>query len=352
MSIASVISSIETNVSNAYTSIGTKGGTIPANKNIANLSSAINSIPVGSSFFLNNPRTSLTKAIPDTIVNYSLNYTNSVRGALAFTDGRTIFLQSGTTKRRVTLSEPMGMSASSSVTWSGLTSFVGQCVWTDGDRIFYSDWNTGQVNYELTTKSTSGGTWSRVTLTLPSSNNANFYGQNVWTDGEHIYSSEGYSSHMEYNKTTSTWVEKSFTGIGSSTTFKGENIWTDGEHIYFSYGESYQYELDKATSTWIAKTWNGTNNFSGKDIWTDGINIYYSAGTAHYILDKATSTWTAKTWNGLSSFSGRDMICIRGIVFNFTGASSSSSSCYYVSLFDSTNSKYYAALNPHPSLIK
>ena len=47
MAIADTINSMKTNITNAYNAIQTKGGTIPTNKNLANLSTAINSIPAG-----------------------------------------------------------------------------------------------------------------------------------------------------------------------------------------------------------------------------------------------------------------------------------------------------------------
>lgn len=47
MAIATEINNLKTNISNAYTSIQTKGGTIPTNKNTQNLSSAIESISSG-----------------------------------------------------------------------------------------------------------------------------------------------------------------------------------------------------------------------------------------------------------------------------------------------------------------
>ena len=47
MSIASKLTKLETDISNAYDVINTKGGTIPSNKNTENLSTAINSISSG-----------------------------------------------------------------------------------------------------------------------------------------------------------------------------------------------------------------------------------------------------------------------------------------------------------------
>ena len=47
MAIADTINSMKTNITYAYNAIQTKGGTVPTNKNLENLSTAINSIPAG-----------------------------------------------------------------------------------------------------------------------------------------------------------------------------------------------------------------------------------------------------------------------------------------------------------------
>ena len=49
MAIADTINLMKTNITNAYNAVQTKGGTIPTNKNLENLSTAINSITGGSS---------------------------------------------------------------------------------------------------------------------------------------------------------------------------------------------------------------------------------------------------------------------------------------------------------------
>ena len=49
MAIADTINSMKTNITNAYNAIQTKGGRIPTNKNLKNLSTAINSISTGGS---------------------------------------------------------------------------------------------------------------------------------------------------------------------------------------------------------------------------------------------------------------------------------------------------------------
>ena len=47
MSIATELTALSGHITNAYDAVGTKGGTIPANKNMANLDDAILSIPTG-----------------------------------------------------------------------------------------------------------------------------------------------------------------------------------------------------------------------------------------------------------------------------------------------------------------
>ena len=50
MSIASAITAAQGRVADCYTAISTKGGTLPATQNLANMPTAINSIPSGDSF--------------------------------------------------------------------------------------------------------------------------------------------------------------------------------------------------------------------------------------------------------------------------------------------------------------
>lgn len=74
MAIANEIATLKTNITNAYNSINTKGGTIPTNKNTENLSSAIESIPSGSSATLgtkNITSNGIYKASDDNLDGYS-----------------------------------------------------------------------------------------------------------------------------------------------------------------------------------------------------------------------------------------------------------------------------------------
>ena len=74
MAIANEIATLKTNITNAYNSINTKGGTVPTNKNTENLSSAIDSIPSGGSATLgtkNITSNGTYKASDDELDGYS-----------------------------------------------------------------------------------------------------------------------------------------------------------------------------------------------------------------------------------------------------------------------------------------
>ena len=202
-----------------------------------------------------------------------------------WTDGEYIYYSSGSNQYVLDKST----STWSTKTWSGFSNIYGNSVWTDGDNIYYS---YSGSNYILN-KSTS--TWNTKTW----SGYSNFDGTDIWTDGDNIYYSYSGKQYV-LDKSTSTWSEKTWTGL---TTFNGAKIWTDGDNVYHSNVE-YHYVLDKSTSTWSIKVWNGLTEFSGNYIWTDGNNIYYSLNSDQYVLDKSTSTWSTKTWTGLTSFTG------------------------------------------------
>lgn len=221
-----------------------------------------------------------------------------------------------------------------SKTWSGMTSFDGWYVWSNGTDIFYSNGNTQKVLNKST------NTWSDITWNVTIER-----GHNVWSDGENIYYSGGINGgQYVFDKTTNNWVTKTWSGSGNyiqgyciwydgdvfhydyagdhmvrnkstgeweTKTWTGVDylygryIWSDdGETFYYSTDGNQQYVLNKATSTWSEKTWTGLTNFNGYDVWSDGKNVYYSSGSNQYVLDKASSTWTSVTWTGLSSFNG------------------------------------------------
>ena len=65
MSVSTELETLKTNIGNAYTTIGTKGGTVPANKNTDNLTTAINSIPSGGSYDPTDPQSVYDATRPD-----------------------------------------------------------------------------------------------------------------------------------------------------------------------------------------------------------------------------------------------------------------------------------------------
>lgn len=67
MSIAAELTALSTNLSNAYDAVDNKGGTIPANKNTANLADAINSISGGGSASVLNGQKIKLKAYSTTV---------------------------------------------------------------------------------------------------------------------------------------------------------------------------------------------------------------------------------------------------------------------------------------------
>ena len=175
-------------------------------------------------------------------------------------------------------------------TWSGLTSFYGTNVWTDGTDIYYSA-NSSQYVLNKSNSTWTAKTWTGVT---------SISGKRVWKEGSNIYCSDGRNAQYVLAKNTSTWTAKTWSGFDSAY---GEHIWTDGTNIYYSRNDIH-YVLDVGSDTWLLKTWNGLTIFSGDYIWTDGDDIYCSDGSDQYVLNTATSTWVPKTWNGLATFDG------------------------------------------------
>ena len=71
MAIADTIQSIKTHTQNAYAKIGEKGGTVPTNKNLENLSSSIESIPAGGGTDMLQSRVDETKSCRYLFYRYS-----------------------------------------------------------------------------------------------------------------------------------------------------------------------------------------------------------------------------------------------------------------------------------------
>ncbi len=178
--------------------------------------------------------------------------------------------------------------------WNGLTEFNGDCVWTDGQNVYYSN-NLEQYVLNKETSTWEEKIWNG-SMTYP-------VGRDIWTDGQSFYCEESYIlndktyyNHYVLNKSTSTWEPTVFYGLDNVSSFSGNSVWTDGQKTYYSYYEE-QYVLNKETSTWEEKIWNGFTDFQGASVWTDGQNIYCSESEANqYVLNIETSTWEEKIW--------------------------------------------------------
>ncbi len=200
-----------------------------------------------------------------------------------------------------------------------IVDICGNNVWTDGNNTYYSD-GTKQYVWNLDTRGWSKMTWNGL---------SSFEGYNVWTDGvDYYYSNRSYQYVL--NTATHTWSTMTWNG---RTYHVGGKIWTDGINYYSSYNAD-QYVLEVATHTWSKITWNGLplkqnyTMFDGDDIWTDGVNYYYSTTNdpvnyenAQYVLDATTHTWLKMTWNGFSAIDG-NKVWTDGVNFFYSDADS------------------------------
>jgi hypothetical protein len=183
-----------------------------------------------------------------------------------------------------------------SVTFNGVSNLNAENIWSDGENTYYSN-GTSHYKLQKDTRTWESITWNGLT---------NFYGQYVWAYGNYIYYSQA-SSQYSLNKDTNTWEKHTWGGGFNS--FYAYSLWTDGKIIYHSNGSS-QKQLPWNNINWQSKTWTGLTSFAGSNIWTDGNYIYYSSGTTHYYIDPYNNTWMPKTWYGLtnvSSFSGANI---------------------------------------------
>ena len=117
---------------------------------------------------------------------------------------------------------------------------------------------------------------------------SSFNGSNIWTNGNDIYYS---SSSNQYRLNGNTWETMTWSGL---TSFNGSNIWINGNDIYYS-SSSNQYRLNG--TTWETMTWtNAPTNLTGQYIWSNGNDYYFSLGEGQYRLFylEIPSTYTAQ----------------------------------------------------------
>jgi hypothetical protein len=177
--------------------------------------------------------------------------------------------------------------------------FNGSDVWTDGSRIFVSN-RLNSDNYILNDRPDSYYEGALYTASIKDENDNTllFDGKYVWTDGDHVYLSNGYDSSQyvltgDYeNDSKYVWEEKTWEGTSgfNPTYLNGEYIWNDGENIYFSDG-SNNFMYNGVLNKWESKTWDIYDDLYGDKIWTDGRDIYLYGNSYSYVLDKATGSF-------------------------------------------------------------
>ena len=152
-------------------------------------------------------------------------------------------------------------------------------------------------------------TWSGLT---------SFDGQYIWTDGENIYYSSD-STQYVLDKSTSTWTTKTWTGL---TSFRGGYVWTDGERVYYSRNAYSQYVLDKANRDWqtsVIDFQGYTLSDPTLQLFTDGVDIYMnsrgSAGSDNVLLKYDKAMWTFEVvsypfeYKGPGNMISKFMVC-------------------------------------------
>lgn len=229
------------------------------------------------------------------------------------------------------------------VTFEGIDfSFYAEEVWTDGVDTYFSassgsrsegTYRHIQKKLNKATRTWSDMTWNGIDV----DSGEQIFGKWTWSDGNNIYLN-GWNSidgtipiSKVLNVNTHTWTDKTWHGMNSSEpserTWSGDYVWNDGEKIYMSLGEQshiIEKELNKSTSTWINKTWNDIDmrydfpsggwayvGLTPSALWTDGVDIYYSnslwAGPPERPclysrkLNRATNTWEDFQWYTISS---------------------------------------------------
>lgn len=167
--------------------------------------------------------------------------------------------------------------------------YLGRYVWSFQGNYYYSYHDT-QKFINLSRRTIRNKTWSGLT---------SFLGENTWSDGDPdtMYMSSGTRHYilMLYNGSyvwaNPPWDEK--------ISFSGINVWKDlKNNVYYSNGTTH-YQFNKSSSTWSEKTWYGLSEFNGLYVWNNNRNIFVSDDNHNmYMLNTSTSTWSQITFGG------------------------------------------------------
>ena len=257
--------------------------------------------------------------IKDTIINKAFNSTSwsgltNFQGDRIWSDGTNTYYSSGS-------GEQYKLNGTTWVTqtWSGFSDIYKNEIWSDGTNTYYS---SGLDQYKL-----NGNTWESQTWTTIRYPN----GSNIWTDGSNVYHVIGDDTITYYKLNGNNWEQVSFSGV-NITDFNASCVWSDGTNTYYSdtYDEARQYKLNG--TTWVTQTWIGLTDFDGFRVWHDGEDIYYSQGTQYKLNG---TTWEEITFEGMTNLYG-EMIWTDG-----TDIYSSEGTSHYKLVKDKESSLMY-----------
>lgn len=303
MSIEEQLNEMRQNVANSYVKVKSKGGTLPNDRNLANLPDAIDSISTGGG----SPNLGTLTIVNNNVYNASsygydgfssvdvqvtpvLTYLNATEnktympqdyGAVGF-DTVDVNVPEGffhsTTKTKAFAS--ISQQSWQTTTFSGYD-VNGFNVFNMWGTIYYAD---GSNWYQLNT--------STLTWTLKSSTTV--IGRDVWTDGANYYCSMG-ANQFVYSMFADTW--QSYSGWSGLTNFWGRNVWALGMEIFYDNADNNDHwSLNISTGTWSRNYWDGEIPDYGRKMWTDGCHIYHTNDDVTIQLDENSNTWFVKNW--------------------------------------------------------
>ena len=191
----------------------------------------------------------------------------------------------------------------SSITWNGYSPVQGNCIWTYGDKAYYSS-SSRQYELDIDSKTWYPVEWTGIDY---------FSGLGIWkTENNVYYSANG--KHYIWEKGTYNWIEIEFSGIGS---FTGEFVF-DVNNNYYVYSNGLIYKFIEDELDWELSSISVPNvsNFS-VSFWSNGNQLFYSAGSVQFEFDFDTLTWESIEWKGfegshLNRFFAANVWCLNG----------------------------------------
>lgn len=202
-------------------------------------------------------------------------------------------------------------------TFTGMDSYAGDDVWTDGTDIYCAP-NVPSNTYKLD-KATK--TWSIVSVGFDWANTGSY---SVFHDGNITYACyNNGSTHEVYVFNTTT--KKFSTHYAQDYQTHTSNIWYNGGDIYFSMNTgvvgdpAHNLKWNRSTHKWepVSMYFNpslyGTYGLVGNSVWNYKGNSYVGDWDydSHFLrlykFNHSTSTWNETSWNGFCKVKGIDI---------------------------------------------